>query len=544
MVSADFVVIGSGIAGLTFALSVADRGRVLIVTKKDDAESATNMAQGGIAAVVGREDSFERHIEDTLTAGVGLCHRDAVEIAVRGGPASVRRLTDWGTRFTTKREGEAPPTLALGREGGHSERRIVHAADMTGKEIERALLEAAADNENIEIWEDHIAIDLIVEETARGRSCVGLHVLDADGGRVRTIRAAITFLATGGCGKVYLYTTNPDIASGDGVAMAYRAGVAVRNMEFIQFHPTCLYHRDVKSFLISEAVRGEGAVLRSLSGERIMEGVDPRGDLAPRDIVARAIDGTMKRTGDKHAYLDITHVDADRIRSRFPNITARLAELSIDMTSEPVPVVPAAHYLCGGIAVDLRGRTGLPGLYAAGEAAHTGMHGANRLASNSLLEAVVFSERAARSAVGEVDARTSEVRAAGLPAWDGTEPGPVPEGVLIDYNWDIVRRLMWDYVGIVRTERRLELAESRMAGIRSEVIDYFRRYPVNRDLIELRNISLLGELVIRSALLRKESRGLHYVEDYPERDDERFRRDTVLRGGASAWNEDPGRDSS
>jgi len=544
MVSADFVVVGSGIAGLTFALSVADRGRVLIVTKKDDAESATNMAQGGIAAVVGQRDSFDRHIEDTLAAGVGLCHREAVEIAVRGGPASVRRLTDWGTRFTKTAEGEEPPTLALGREGGHSERRIVHAADMTGKEIERALLDAAARNENIEIWEDHIAIDLIVEETPRGRSCVGLHALDVEGGRVRTIRSAITLLATGGCGKVYLYTTNPDIASGDGVAMAFRAGVAVRNMEFIQFHPTCLYHPTVKSFLISEAVRGEGAVLRSLSGERIMEGVDPRADLAPRDIVARAIDRTMKRTGDKHAYLDITHIPADRIRARFPNISARLAELSIDMTVEPVPVVPAAHYLCGGIEVDLEGRTALSGLYAAGEAAHTGMHGANRLASNSLLEAVVFSERAARSAVDEIEDRASEVRRFELPAWSGSEPGGVPEGVLIDSNWDIVRRLMWDYVGIVRTERRLHLARSRIGGIRSEVIDFFRRYPVNRDLIELRNISLLGELIIRSALLRKESRGLHYMEDYLERDDEKFRRDTVLRGEISTWGEHVGAHSS
>jgi len=529
---ADFTVVGSGIAGLTFALSVADRGSVIVITKKDDAESATNMAQGGIAAVMAGSDSFDRHIEDTLAAGVGLCRREAVEIAVRSGPEAVRRLMDWGARFSTDASSPGGSSLALGREGGHSERRIVHAQDMTGREIERALLSAVEANPNISVLEDHIGIELVVAGGRAGRrGCAGVHALDVRGGAVVTVLSAVTVLATGGCGKVYLYTTNPDIASGDGVAMAFRAGVPVRNMEFVQFHPTCLYHPEVKSFLISEAVRGEGAVLRSLSGRRIMRGVHPREDLAPRDVVARAIDKTMKTTGDKHVNLDLSAVAPGRIRSRFPNIYERLIELGIDMTAAPIPVVPAAHYLCGGIAVDLECRTALPGLYAVGEVAHTGMHGANRLASNSLLEAVVFSERAAGAAAAELDDRRSELAAASSPEWSGNRPGPVPEGVLIDYNWDIVRRLMWDYVGIGRTRRRLELAQARISPILSEVTDYFLRYPVNRDLLELRNIALVGDLIIRSALWREESRGLHYVEDYPERDDEHYLRDTVIDGG-------------
>jgi L-aspartate oxidase len=527
---ADFVVVGSGIAGLTFALTAADLGSVVVVTKKDDAESATNMAQGGIAAVMAGTDSFERHIEDTLTAGVGLCNREAVELAVRSGPAAVRRLMDWGARFSTASTGGT--ALALGREGGHSERRIVHAEDMTGREIERALLAAVEASPNIAVLEDHVGIDLIVSPGPDGRrECAGLFVLDVQARSVGAILSAVTVLATGGCGKVYLYTTNPDIASGDGVAMAYRAGVPVRNMEFIQFHPTCLYHPDVRSFLISEAVRGEGAVLRTLSGERIMKGVHPRGDLAPRDIVARAIDRSMKMSGDKHVNLDVTGVDPDRVRARFPNIDERLRELGIDMTRDPVPVVPAAHYLCGGIAVDLDSRTALPGLYAVGESAHTGMHGANRLASNSLLEAVVFSERAARSAGLELGSRREGLGRAVAGEWTGNASGPVPEGVLIDYNWDTVRRLMWDYVGIVRTSRRLAFADARVSTIRGEVNDCFERYPLNRDLLELRNIVLVGELIIRSALARKESRGLHFMEDYPERDDEHYLRDTVIDGG-------------
>jgi L-aspartate oxidase len=529
MEATDFLVVGSGMAGLTFALRAAERGRVVVVTKKGDAESATNMAQGGIAAVTAAQDSFERHIEDTLTAGVGLCNREAVEIAVRSAPGAVRRLMELGARFT--REGGSSGPLALGREGGHSERRIVHAADMTGEEVERALLAALLSHPNITVLEHHIAADLIVEPRAGRTDCLGAHVLDAEGGEIEPVASRITVLATGGCGKVYLYTTNPDISTGDGIAMAHRAGAAVRNMEFIQFHPTCLYHPDVKSFLISEAVRGEGGVLRSLSGERIMVGVHPREDLAPRDIVARAIDKTMKTTGDKHVLLDVTGVDAGRVRARFPNIYSRLLELGIDMTERPIPVVPAAHYLCGGVAVDLEGRTEVGGLYAVGEVAHTGMHGANRLASNSLLEAIVFSERAAASALSAFEDLAPPPRGGRTIEWWGNEPGPVPEGVLIDYNWDVVRRLMWDYVGIVRTERRLELAAGRIAAIGDEVGDYFALYPLSSDLIELRNIVLAGELIIRSALARRESRGLHYVEDYPETDDARFLHDTVIPGG-------------
>ncbi len=529
MQSAEFTVIGSGIAGLTFALSAAETGKVIVVTKKDDAESATNMAQGGIAAVLAKADSFERHVQDTLTAGVGLCNREAVEIAVRSGPYSIRRLMEWGTRFSTV---EGGAELELGREGGHSQRRIVHASDMTGREIERALLTAVDANPNIVVLEDHVAIDLVVGEGLDGRpACVGAHVLDTTLGRVETILSRITVLATGGCGKVYLYTTNPDIASGDGVAMAHRAGVQVRNMEFIQFHPTCLYHPTVKSFLISEAVRGEGGVLRSLSGERIMAGVHELVDLAPRDIVARAIDKSMKMSGDKHVLLDVTGIEADRVRSRFPNIYERLVELGIDMTSEPIPVVPAAHYLCGGVAVDLQCRTEVSGLYAVGEVAHTGMHGANRLASNSLLEAVVFSQRASRSAIDELSDSPSRPRVDGPVEWEGNAPGPSREGVLVDHNWDTVRRLMWDYVGIVRSSRRLELALERLGRIVEEVCDHFRTQALNRDMLELRNIAMVGELIVRSAMARRESRGLHYVEDYPRTDDVNYLRDTVVDGG-------------
>jgi L-aspartate oxidase len=529
----DYIIVGSGIAGLTFALSVAESGRVVIVTKKDDAESATNMAQGGIAAVVDAADSFAAHVEDTVEAGEGLCNREAVEIGVRGGAAAVAKLTDWGAEFTTEQRADGAQTFALGREGGHSARRIIHAADMTGKEIESSLLAAINDHPNIEILEDHIALDLIVRDSPAGeRACVGVYVLDEGTCSVISIVASVTVLATGGCGRVYLYTTNPDIATGDGIAMAFRAGVPVRNMEFVQFHPTCLYHPDVRSFLISEAVRGEGALLLSMSGERIMDGVDSRRELAPRDVVARAIDRTMKMTGDKHVYLDISHLDADRVRLRFPNIYAKLAELGIDMTTDPIPVVPAAHYLCGGIEVDMDCRTALRGLFACGEVAHTGMHGANRLASNSLLEAVVFSARAAEVVKRELGDREDVSDSAGYCVWEGNAPGPVSEGVLIDYNWDIVRRLMWDYVGIVRSERRLELAVERMATIRREVTEYFDRYSLNSDLVELRNIALVGELIVRCALNRRESRGLHYMEDYPERDDARFKRDTILMGGS------------
>jgi L-aspartate oxidase len=519
MIRADVLVVGSGIAGLFFAINAARWGTVALVTKKDRPESSTNYAQGGIAAVFSPEDSFDLHVQDTLEAGAGLCHPDAVQVLVREGPSRIRELLELGVRFS--REGDE---LSLGREGGHSRRRIVRADDLTGREVERALLAAVGENPSIELFEDHAAIDLCTasETGTDGVRCTGLWVLDAHGGRVVECRARAVVLATGGCGQVYRHTTNPEIATGDGVSMAYRAGARVANMEFVQFHPTALYSPQGRTFLISEAVRGEGAVLRRLDGSSFMEGYHPLGSLAPRDVVARAIDREMKLTGDPCVLLDCGSIPPDELTARFPNILRETAARGIDMLTEPVPVVPAAHYQCGGVLVDQDGRSSLPGLYAIGETACTGVHGANRLASNSLLEALVFAHRAAerlQAIIAEVPIGGAEERRF------GTES---PEGVLHVHDREEVRALMWDLVGIVRSDERLQRAEGRLAQLEEQNRGLWERAAPSIELIELRNLIQTARLVVRSASLRRESRGLHYTLDHPYRDNERWLRDTVL----------------
>ncbi|MBI5442370.1 MAG: L-aspartate oxidase [Deltaproteobacteria bacterium] len=524
----DFLVLGSGIAGLSFALEVSRAGTVAVVTKKERSESNSNYAQGGIAAVLDPADSFDAHIADTLDAGAGLCHQDVVEHAVREGPRQIERLIRWGVGFSPSSTGNVP--FDLGREGGHSHRRIVHAKDTTGREVEQALLRRAKESPNIRFFEDHCAVDLLVRATGAGEPlCFGAYVLGPSG-RVEAFTARFTCLATGGAGKVYLYTSNPDIASGDGVAMAFRSGAAVANLEFMQFHPTCLFHPFAKNFLISEAVRGEGGILRLRSGEPFMERYDPRGCLAPRDIVARAIDAEMKRRGDEYVLLDITQRTADFVRRRFPGIYESCLKFGIDITSEPIPVVPAAHYLCGGVVTDLAGRTTIRGLYAVGEVACTGLHGANRLASNSLLEALVFSEGAARDALREEPASR-----AALPApdpWDDSGTTDSDDEVVVTQNWDEIRRFMWNYVGIVRTNKRLERARHRMDLLFEEITDYYRHFRVTEPLLELRNLALVADLMIRCAMSRRESRGLHFNLDYPSRNDVHWSKDTVLRRSA------------
>ncbi len=528
----DFLVLGSGIAGLSFALKVAAHGRVAIVTKKDRAESNTNYAQGGIAAVTSREDSFEMHVRDTLEAGAGLCKETIVRRIVEEGPARIQELIELGMRFSERENGQpgGGRELDLGKEGGHSRRRILHAKDVTGREIERALLAAIARQPNITILENHFAIDLITTRKL-GRpgpnQCLGVHVLNKPGGEVITLVAPFTLLATGGCGKVYLYTTNPDIATGDGVAMAYRAGAPIANMEFVQFHPTCLYHPKAKSFLISEAVRGEGGVLKSIDGREFMESQHPLKSLAPRDIVARAIDGEMKKTGADHVLLDITHKPARFVMERFPNIYRTCLDYGLDITKEPIPVVPAAHYQCGGVLTSADGDTVIEGLYAVGEVACTGLHGANRLASNSLLEALVCAHRAASRMLVKPPPEADLA----IPEWQSGEAHDADELVVVSHNWDEIRRLMWDYVGIVRTNKRLQRAQKRIANLQEEIQEYYWNFTVTSDLLELRNIATVAELIVGCALQRPESRGLHYNLDYPDADPGWAQRDTVVQKG-------------
>lgn len=521
----DFVVIGSGIAGLSFALKAARVGTVALVTKRARAESNTRYAQGGVACVTSAEDSFELHVRDTLTAGAGLCDERVVRSIITDGPERIRELIELGVHFDERERRGGAAELDLGREGGHSKRRILHSRDTTGNEIEQALLAAVARAESIDVLENHIAVDLITLRKLGHISedrCLGVYILDEATGDVATLRSDRIVLATGGCGKVYLYTTNPAIATGDGVAMAWRAGAKIANMEFIQFHPTCLYHPDAGSFLISEAVRGEGARLIDDKGHQFMEKYDDRFELAPRDIVARAIDAEMKRTGAKCVYLDITHKPADFVRTRFPAIYETCRRFGIDITKEPIPVVPAAHYQCGGISTDENGATSLPGLYAVGEVGCTGLHGANRLASNSLLEAVVVAHRCFQTTVPAPP--LSDAWAVELPEWVSGDAQDVDELVVIYHNWDEIRRLMWDYVGIVRTTKRLQRAAARLRNLQQEIQEFYWNFKVTTDLLELRNLATVAGLIVDSALLRKESRGLHYTLDFPDPMNDSFAR--------------------
>jgi L-aspartate oxidase len=524
----DFLVLGGGIAGLTFALRASEMGSVAILTKADSSEANTAYAQGGIASVWSVDDSFESHVEDTLRAGAGLCNRKAVETIVHDGPEAVRELIRLGTRFTKVPEGHEDE-YDLGKEGGHSHRRVLHAQDLTGQEIMRSLGAAAHARSNIRFLENHVAIDLLIESHSGGNAvCWGAYALDRKSLAIRKFSARATMLATGGAGKVYLYTTNPDIASGDGVALAYRAGAPIANMEFYQFHPTCLYHPAAKSFLISEALRGEGAILKIPGGEPFMKRYHPDAELAPRDVVARAIDSEMKRHGLDFVHLDLSHRKAAFITERFPNITKRCLRFGIDITKQPIPVVPAAHYMCGGVITDLAGKTKIGRLYAAGEVAMTGLHGANRLASNSLLEAAVMGRRASIS----VTSIAAEDRGSGPPEFAEWNPGRAirtDERVLITQSWDEIRRLMWNYVGIVRSDARLERAMRRIELLKQEIHNYYWDYLLDSDLIELRNLVTVAELIVRSALNRRESRGLHYNLDHPQTDDKAALGDTIIQ---------------
>ena len=509
---ADFLIIGSGLAGLTAALQLSRRGRVLVVTKKRPEQSNSDWAQGGIACVVDDGDTFDLHVADTLNAGAGLCDEAVVRQIVEEGPARIRDLEAYGVRFARGADG----SYELGTEGGHSRRRVLHAGDITGHQVIAAMLEQVAENPRIEVLANCMAIDLVttgwlgIEGPSR---CAGAYFLDADAGGIFAVRSAHTLLATGGAGKVYLYTTNPDVASGDGIAMAWRVGLPIKNLECVQFHPTCLYHREAKSFLISEAVRGEGAILVNEAGETFVERHDPRAALAPRDIVARAIDHEMKTRGDACVYLDITHKPKQFLRERFPTIYATCLKYGFDMARDRIPVVPAAHYQCGGVEAAVDGSTALPGLYACGEVSCTGLHGANRLASNSLLEAAVCAHRAAEAMAAEHAERSAPLP--DIPAWRYGDAVPSDEAVVVEHNWNEVRTCMWDYVGIVRTNRRLERALHRIRNLRREIREYYLDYLVTADVLELRNLADVAELVVRSAFSRKESRGLHFTLDYP-----------------------------
>ncbi|CAG2142232.1 L-aspartate oxidase [Cupriavidus plantarum] len=509
----DVAIVGSGLAGLTVALQLAETHRVAMLTKRAMTQGASDWAQGGIAAVLDSGDSYDEHTQDTLVAGAGLCDEGATRFIVEHGRDAIQWLIDRSVPFT--RDDQAELGFHLTREGGHSHRRIIHAADATGHAVVTTLAEQARRHPNITIIEDQFAIDLITAEKLGlpGNKCYGLYVLDDTTGEVRTITATHTVLAAGGAGKVYLYTTNPDTATGDGIAMAWRAGSRVANMEFIQFHPTCLYHPYAKSFLISEAVRGEGGLLKLPDGTRFMPDHDSRAELAPRDVVARAIDFEMKKRGLDCVYLDITHQPPEFLKEHFPTIHARCLELGIDITREPIPVVPAAHYTCGGVVTDTSGRTDLSNLYAVGETACTGLHGANRLASNSLLECIVIGRAAAADIASQSKAGAPDIQ---LPAWDESRVSDADEEVVVSHNWDELRRMMWNYVGIVRTDKRLERAQHRIGLLREEIAEYYANFRVTRDLLELRNLVEVASLIVDSAYSRHESRGLHFSRDYPD----------------------------
>ncbi len=534
MIEKDFLIIGSGIAGLTFALKASQFGSVAIITKDELDESATLYAQGGIASVMTDDDSFELHANDTLEAGRGLCREDVVRIICKEGPSCVRELIELGVQFTRIRGKD----YHLSREGGHSKDRILHANDLTGREIERTMIEAINSRENTEIFPHHMLIDFITlsrldAKVAPGSSqdeALGAYILDVKTNRVKTFVGKTTLLASGGAGKVYLYTSNPDTATGDGIAAAYRAGARISNMEFVQFHPTCLYHPQAKSFLISETVRGEGGILRLKNGSTFMENYHSLGCLAPRDIVARAIDHEMKKSGDDCVYLDTTHIEGYHTRERFPNIYQTCLGFGFDMAREPIPVVPAAHYTCGGVAVDLNGKTNIRRLFASGEVCYSGLHGANRLASNSLLEGLVLSHRAVAKAASLLKSDDfSKHITRDIPEWDSGSAVDSDESVVVSHNWDEIRRLMWNYVGIVRSDKRLYRAERRIQLLLDEIKEYYWNFTITKNTLELRNIALTAQLIIMGALERKESRGLHFTLDHPHTDDQNWKKDTVLQ---------------
>jgi L-aspartate oxidase len=525
----DVLIIGSGASGLSLALQLAESRalRIAVISKANISEGATFYAQGGISAVLDNQDSIESHLQDTLVVGSGLCDPDIVRFVVENGKTSIQWLIDIGVNFT--RSGAADGfEYHLHQEGGHSHRRIIHSADSTGKAIESTLENRVRDHSNIDLFEYHTVVDLITGHKIglNDNRCLGAYIFNQKSGEIKVFRAKHSVLATGGAGKVYLYTSNPDICTGDGIAMAWRAGCHIANMEFIQFHPTCLYHPDAKSFLISEALRGEGAKLIRADGSEFMHRYDERGELAPRDVVARAIDHEMKRLGADCMYLDISHRDTDFIIEHFPTIYARCLQLGIDISRDPIPIVPAAHYTCGGVMIDRHGRTKLPGLYAIGEVSCSGLHGANRMASNSLLECVVF----ARSAYDDIIQSLSGLDSPPvLPQWDETQVTDSDEEVVVAHNWDEIRRFMWDYVGIVRTTKRLKRAQNRINLLQSEIQEYYSHFKLTNDLIEIRNIAVVASLIIDSAMARKESRGLHYTLDYPFQDVTEQGENTVLQ---------------